>query len=147
MRHLLENVRWGGAAAIVAGAMALGGCSMPNSSNPVLTLESASVTGDRATLGVRIDNPSDMDVRINAVTWSLVYGPLPVADGSWDMGVEIPSKGTHQFSKQVRFDQPPLDPSVTEIELSGSMSLETIGNKGKMALEEAGFSSTTRTRR
>ena len=147
MRNLLDTSRWGGAAAIVAGALVLGGCSMPNSSNPVLTLESASVSGDRATLGVRIDNPSDMDVRINSLTWSLVYGPLPVADGSWDLGVEIPSKGSHQFSKQVRFDQPPLDPSVSEVELTGSMTLETIGNKSKMALDEASFSSTTRTRR
>lgn len=135
------------ALAMATAALALVGCAMPNSSNPVLTVNSASTTGNSATLGMTIENPSDMDVRIQSVSWSLVYGPLPVGEGTWDLGVVVPSKERHQFSRQIRFDQPPIDPGATEVELSGVMKLETVGNAGDTALHEASFLSTARTGR
>lgn len=151
MHQILERPRQGIRALAALGtataALALGGCAMPNASNPVLTIDSASTTGNSATLGMTIENPSDMDVRVETVSWSLVYGPLPVGEGSWDLGVVLPSKASYQFSRQIRFDHPPIDPSATEVELSGVMQLETVGGSGNTALSEAGFSSTARTRR
>lgn len=134
---------------VLAGAFGLflGGCAMPNSSNPTLTVSSARVGGDRATLELELANPSDMDVRVKAVEWSLIMGPLPVADGSWEMGVEIPSKGTHTFTKQVAFSSPPLDPGAGEVELTGRLDVETVGDTGEMSLKEAGFSSRSAVRR
>ncbi len=120
-------------------ALALGGCSMPDSSNPTLSISRASVQGDRATLDMRIDNPSSMDVRVDSIDWTLVQGPLPVADGTWDMGVNIPSKGAHSFSKQIVFTSPSLDPAASEIEFSGRLDMAS----GASSLDEASFVVTT----
>jgi len=131
---------------LAAAAMLLGGCGMPNSSTPTLSLTSAEVSGSSATLGMQIENPSDMDVRVKSVDWSLVHGPLPVADGTWQLGATVPSKGAYTFSKRVRFTTPPVDRGAGEVELKGNMDLETIGASGNMALESSSFSDTARVR-
>lgn len=115
------------------------GCAMPNSSNPTLSLTRAQVSGDRATLDVQVDNPSDMDVQIEAVQWSLMYGPLPVAEGTWQLGVPVARKGSYRFTKQVAFTSPALDPSADEVELSGTLDVTTHGNTGETSLKGAGF--------
>lgn len=130
---------WLRAAAPMALTTVLVGCSMPNSSNPTLMISKARVNGDQAMLNMHIDNPSDMDVRVDSIDWSLVYGPLPVADGTWDLGASIPSKGGYDFSKTVGFTGPAMDPSADEVELSGTMNLTTEGNSGKTSLSGAGF--------
>jgi len=123
------------------------GCAMPNSSNPTLAINEARIAGNRAMLDMQIDNPSDMDIQVKAAEWSLLYGPLPVADGTWEIGVDVPSKGVYRFSRQVEFSSRPLDPSAGEVELTGRLDLETIGDSGNMALSEAGFSAKSPTRR
>jgi len=47
----------------------------------------------------------------------------------------------------VRFDSPPLDPGANEVELTGTLDVETVGNSGNTALEGAGFSATKKTSR
>lgn len=148
MIHVSSAVRWlqGGAASIATSA-ALVGCSMPNSSNPTLSITNARISGDRAALSMQLDNPSDMDVTIDSIDWSLVYGPLPVADGTWQLGVSLPSGEQYNFTKTVNFDSPSLDPSAGEVELSGGMDIKTVGNTGEMSLKEAAFVATKKTRR
>jgi len=128
-------------------ATTLVGCSMPNSSNPTLSISEARVAGDSASLRMQIDNPSDMDLRIKSVEWSLLYGPLPVADGSWDLGFFVPSGSSYRFNRVVRFDSPPLDPGAGEIELTGTLGVETVGDSGNTALEDTGFSATKKAAR
>ena len=142
-----QDLRMTFGAAVVGGALLAGGCAMPDSSNPTLSITSAQVGNNSATLGMRIDNPSDMDVTVDAVDWSLVYGPLPVADGSWTMGVPVPSKGTHDFTREVSFTSPALDRSADTLELSGTMELQTQGGSGNMGLNEAGFVTTVNPQR
>ena len=120
-------------------AALLGGCAMPNSSNPTLEINQALVSSDRASLDMTVQNPSDMDVEVGAVLWSLQYGPLPVAEGKWVLGTMIPSKGSYKFSKAVPFTSPALDPAAGHVELSGSMELKTKGNSGDTSLKSAGF--------
>lgn len=132
----------GGLAAIV-----FVGCSMPNSSNPTLSINEARVAGDTASLRMQIDNPSDMDLRIESADWSLLYGPLPVAEGSWELGFFVPSGSSYRFDRDVRFESPPLDPDADEVELTGSLDVQTVGNTGNTALRGAGFSATKKTSR
>jgi len=136
-----------GTLAIGGLATTLVGCSMPNSSNPTLTINQARVAGNTASLQMQIDNPSDMDLRVESADWSLLYGPLPVAEGSWDLGISLPSKGSYRFDRNVRFDSPPLDPNAGEVELTGTLEVQTEGNSGNMALQSAGFSATKSTSR
>jgi len=131
-----------GAAAAVG---ALAGCSMPNSSNPTLSITRAQMLDGGAALDMRIDNPSDMDVRVTTIDWTLVHGPLPVADGQWEVGELVPSRGALNLSRRVAFTGPVLDPG-EQMELSGVMSLEDQGGSGKMSLHEASFRTTGRAR-
>lgn len=120
---------------------------MPNSSNPTLEINQAVVSSDRARLEMTVQNPSDMDVEIGAVDWSLQYGPLPVAEGKWTLGTMITSKGVYTFSKDVPFTSPAVDPTASEVELSGSMELKTKGDSGETSLKSAGFVARQKSRR
>jgi len=59
----------------------------------------------------------------------------------------VPSGGSYRFNRDVRFDSPPLDPGANEVELTGTLDVETVGNSGNTALEGAGFSATKKTSR
>jgi hypothetical protein len=131
----------------LAAAATLGGCAMPNSSNPTLSITRAQVRGDRATLDMQVDNPSDMDVQLDAVHWTLQYGPLPTADGSWTLGVPVESKGQYTFTKEIVFSTPSLDPSADQVELAGTMDVTTLGDTGETSLKGAGFVAKSKTRR
>lgn len=117
----------------------LGGCAMPNSSNPTMEVTRAAVQADRASLDMTVSNPSDMDVEIGAVNWALQYGPMPVAEGAWALGATIPSKGQYRFTKEIPFTSPALDPTADRVELSGTMGMKTKGDSGNMSLKSAGF--------
>lgn len=120
-------------------AIGLGGCAMPNSSNPTMEVTRAAVQADRASLDLMVSNPSDMEVEISQVNWSLQYGPMPVAEGVWTLGTTIPSKGQFLFSKDVRFTNPALDPTADRVELTGTMGMKTKGDSSNMSLKSAGF--------
>ena len=132
-------------AAVATGV--LGGCAMPNSSNPTLSITRAVVRDDRAILDMELDNPSDMDVTVDAIEWALQYGPLPTAQGAWTLGVPLASKESYSFSKEVRFTSPPLDPTADTIELSGTLKMSTKGSSGEMSLKGAAFVTSTRVQR
>lgn len=121
------------------GSIAIGGCSMPNSSNPTLAVQNATINGNTATLDIQIQNPSDMDVSIDSVDWSFVYGPLPVAEGVWNLGVPLASNDDYRFTRKILFTSPALDRSASDVELSGSLRITTDGDTGKMSLKDAGF--------
>jgi len=127
------------AAAVLAAVTSLLGCSMPNSSNPTLSISSAQVKGDRASLDMVLENPSDMDVVVRSIDWTLQYGPLPTARGRWKLNKELPSKGTFAFSRKILFDTPAMDPGADTVELSGTLHVDTVGNSSDMALNGAGF--------
>lgn len=112
---------------------------MPNSSNPTFSITRAQVRGDRATLDMQVENPSDMDVQLDTVLWTLQYGPLPTADGSWKLGVPVASKGKYTFTKEIPFTSPALDPTADQVELAGTIQVTTKGDAGNMALKGSGF--------
>lgn len=133
--------------AVAAAAVTLGGCAMPNSSNPTLSITRAQVRRDRATLNMQIENPSDMDVQVDAVQWTLQYGPLPTADGVWRLGVPLASKGKYNFTREILFTNPALDPSADLVELTGAMQVTTENDMGNMGLNGAGFVATSKAHR
>jgi len=117
----------------------IGGCAMPNSSNPTLSIREARVSGNRALLEMQVDNPSEMDVRIESGDWTLLYGPLPVAKGTWELGVLVPSGGSYRFERDIQFSSAPLDPNADEVELNGTFDIQTVGNSSDTALHGGSF--------
>ncbi len=110
------------AAGMIALAAGLGGCAMPNSSNPTLSITRSQVSGTSASLELRIDNPSDYDLTLSTIEWTLVHGYLPVASGRWDVNEQLASGSSVALSRRIRFDRPSLDPSSNEVGLRGTMS-------------------------
>lgn len=140
MQTVPSRLRIRSISSFAIGATMLGslvGCAMPDSSNPTLSITRAQVVGDRATLEVEIQNPSDMELRIESVDWSLVHGPLPVASGEWTVGETVASKEAIRFVRQVSFTTSSLDPASRDVELSGVIN--TSGAGGNMAITETGF--------
>ncbi len=112
----------------------LGGCAMPNSSNPTLRLTRAEITGDSASLNVEIENTSDHNLTLGSIDWTLVHGPMPVASGVWEVNEPLASGSRLSLSRRITLDSPSLDPSSRDIELSGLMKF------GKSAgIESAAF--------
>lgn len=106
----------------------LGGCSFPNSSNPTLSITSATIAADSATLEIVVQNPSDYDLHLHQITWELTHGPLPVASGEWTTHTDIPKGGTFATTQTVVFEVPSVDPSADTLELSGLMGLGEPGS-------------------
>ena len=117
---------------------------MPNASNPTLQITRAQIRGDRAMLDMQIDNPSDMNVNVDAVQWTLQYGPLPAAQGAWQLSTSVASKGKYRFTREVRFTSPALDPTASNVELAGTLQITTEGDMGNMGLNGAGFVATAK---
>lgn len=134
----------GGAAVVLSGA--LGACGgMGNNSNPTLSISSARVAGDSASLGLVVSNPSDRDLVLRSIDYSLIYGPLPVASGTWNGQTSLPKGASANLDLSVPFDAPALDPSAGEVQLTGEMRFDDAAGGGNMALQAAGFDATART--
>lgn len=119
-------------------AMTLGGCVVPDSTNPGLTITGVEVSDSGAQLDLRVENRSAYDLRLTGISWEVVYGPVPVGSGQWkgdSRPLPAATKGSTpldaelegsviEFSRIASFDFPPVDPSAEEIELFGEMQFE-----------------------
>jgi len=115
---------------------------MGNHSNPTLSITSARVTSSRAVLDVEVTNPSDYDLTLNEINYSLTYGLFPVAEGTYRGYHTLPSGGSTSIRFPISFNSDPVDPG-SEIELSGEMNFEDTSNKGRMRINAASFLATS----
>lgn len=144
-----KSLSWRGSLVIglLGASAALGGCSMPNSSNPTLTISSARVSADQAQFELLVENSSERNLILTGIDYSVVFGPLSVADGRWEGREDLPVNGSATVRLVTPFTGPVLDPTAGEIELSGEMQFEDQSTKGAMALDGASFRATSRVRR
>lgn len=112
---------------LISAAPIMVGCSYSDASNPSLSIARAEVIGERASLELHVINPTSQDLKLSAIDWSLTYGPLPVAQGVWEIDETVAGKSSHQFSREITFSSPTLDPDAVDIELSGTLSIATDG--------------------
>ncbi len=135
---------------LLIGALTLVGCGSTNYSNPTLTITRASVTNNAAQLELAVENPSDLNLILREIDYSLSLGPLPVAEGTWTGEADLPAQGQTNVTLNAPFDQPPLDPSATLVDFTGVMRFEDRSGSGKMEMTTAPFaeeSNVTRRRR
>lgn len=124
---------------LLGAGLTLGGCAMPNSSNPTLTITSATAADNSASLGLLIENPSDYDLHLHAIDWELVQGPLPVASGQWIVDTDLPKGASYAMTQAVAYDTPTLDPEAETVELSGVLRVNTTSGDSKMTLGDTSF--------
>jgi len=120
---------------------------MPNSTNPILTVTEARVVGQEAQLDLLIENPSERDLVLTGIDYTITLGPLPVAQDRWTGGEPLPMQGSARFTLVAPFDSPPMDPTASQLEFSGVMSFDDQTVSGNMALTEATFNETAEVRR
>lgn len=119
------------------------GCAGGNHSNPTLAITHANVSGNQAILDLEVTNPSGNDLALTGIDYSLIYGPLPVADGSWSGTRDLPKGSTAKLTLSIPFDSLPLDTSASTINLAGEMSLTDASASGNMQIEAASFDATS----
>jgi len=144
MMHVAKTAgrMWARAAlgAAAAGSLALGGCGgMGNYTNPEVSISDARVTGDGARFELDVSNPSDFDLRLTRLDYTVTYGILPVSEGTQVLNRDLPSKQVTTLTLPVVFDQEPMDPTETSIQVSGTLGLEDLSNSSNMAINEATF--------
>ncbi len=110
------------AAVLASAGIGLGGCAMPNSSNPTLNITGARISGNSASINVEIENGSDYDLTLQSIDWTLIHGPWPVASGTWEVNESLASGSTMTLARRIPFESPSFDPSSREIALSGQMN-------------------------
>lgn len=128
------------AIALTTAGVTLGGCAMPNSSNPTLRITDLSVSDGTASVRVAIENESDYDLLLRSIDWTLVHGPMPVASGVWEVNEPLTSGSRVELSRQIKFDSPSLDPDSSEIELSGQLNFGDGAGVEHAAFDAAGKS-------
>lgn len=122
-------------AGLVLGVSGLGGCLVKDHTNPTISVERATVSEGGAELELVVENRSAFDVTLTEVRWQVSDGVLPLGEGVWRIdGGSLPKAvsgskplpadqtgSTLRLSRTAPFDEPPLDPDLAVIELSGEM--------------------------
>ena len=136
----MRRALWAGGLGLGLATAMLGACAgMGDNSNPTLSIESARVQGDSAILRVLVFNPGDHDLTLTGINYELVFGPLPVASGTYAGLHALPADASASFDLRISFDQPAMDPGASDLSLTGSMSFEDSGARGNMRMTSASF--------
>lgn len=113
----------GSAAGLFAAAACLTGC-VANSSNPVVSVHSATIASDSAEVVLDIQNPGGRDLAIERISYEVSHGSsgFPVATGTWSGRVLLGAGGDALLPLSFRFSLSPLEPDSNLLHVSGEMS-------------------------
>lgn len=142
----MRKVRWAGGLGLGLASAMLGACgAMGDNSNPTLSILDAIISDNGAILKVLVVNPGDHDLTLASIEYELVFGPLPVASATYSGQHALPMDGSANFDLRIRFDQPPMDPGATEINLTGTMHFLDASSAGNMSMTAASFDASAST--
>lgn len=105
-------------------ALWLGGC-VANSSNPSVSISSATIDGTLATMNLSIENPGGRDLELVSIEYQLSHGEaaLPIAEGTWKGAVELKPGLRCSVPLTVTFQAEPLEPESGALHLNGTLHL------------------------
>jgi hypothetical protein len=112
------------AACIMLAAPVLGGC-VANSSNPSVSITSATMQGNVATMDLDIQNPGGRHLELVSMEYELSHGEaaLPVAAGTWKGSVDLKPGLRCTVPLTVTFDAEPMEPDSGALHLNGTLHL------------------------
>lgn len=89
----------------------LTGC-VANSSNPVVSVRSATIASDTAQIVLDLKNPGGRDLAIEQISYEISQGVsgFPVASGIWNGHVLLPAGADAQLPLSFEFSKSPLEP-------------------------------------
>jgi hypothetical protein len=108
---------------LLATPACLTGC-VANSSNPVVSVHSASLSPDAAMIVLDIQNPGGRDLTIERVSYEVSHGAsgFPVANGIWDGHVLLVAGGDARLPLSVEFSQALLEPESNLLHVAGEIT-------------------------
>lgn len=103
----------------------LGGC-VANSSNPTVAVAEARMTATEALVALDVANPGGRDLFVKEVEYQLAHGEagLPVAEGVWRGGLELPAGKSSRLDLRMPFSIELLEPESRRLHLTGMLRLE-----------------------
>ncbi len=109
---------------IVALSM-LTGC-VANSSNPVVSIASASMSDSSADVTLHIVNPGGRDLTVTSISYELNHGEMgfPLASETWTGQLGLPAQGEADLPLSIPFDDEPIEDDSTLLQINGEMSME-----------------------
>ena len=107
-------------------------------SQPRLSITEARVNDLGAEFDLHIVNQGGIELRLNAIEYSVEYGVLPVADGQWTGSEPLPAGGSLDLALPVEFEAPPMGAG-PDFTLVGMMRFDDRSNFGSMRLKSAAF--------
>lgn len=111
------------AVGLLAAPAWLTGC-VANSSNPVVSVHSASLTANSAAIVLNLRNPSGRNLSIEHVSYEVSHGSsgFPVTGGSWEGSVFLAAGADAQLPLRVEFQVPLLEPDSNLLHIAGEIS-------------------------
>lgn len=125
---------------MLAAALIATGCAIPISSNPTLAITEATVYDEHIDLQVMVENPSQRDLTVTGINYQAIYGPLPVGEGRWEGSEPLPKGTSVPLDLRIYFQEQPLDPTATTVEVNGTIETSDGSAKGKMGMQSGTFS-------
>ena len=122
------------------GGLMCGGCATRDHSHPTLSIVSAHVGEEQASLDVLVENPGDHDLRVKWIRYELAQDDATLAKGTWAVNRGLPSKGQLALTRVVQFESDSVDLASGSIEIAGEIGLQDDSETGKAAIERCEFS-------
>lgn len=131
-----------GAGALVGVAIALGGC-VANSSNPVVSISSATLREGSADVTLRLENPGGRDLTVESLGYELSHGEIgfPLASGAWAGAVELRAGGEAELPLTIEFDSDPIEEDSDLLHLGGTLGFTD--HTGFLGMSSMDLTSTT----
>ena len=103
----------------------LTGC-VANSSNPVVSIASATMSDSSADVTLHLDNPGGRDLTVTSINYELNHGEMgfPLASEMWTGQLELPAQGEADLPLSIPFDEEPIEDDSTLLHINGEMSME-----------------------
>lgn len=100
----------------------LAGC-VANSSNPTVSITSASMNDTSAAIMLHFDNPGGRHLTVESLDYELSHGEIgfPLSSGIWNGNLDLPAQGQAKLRLSITFDSEPLETGSLLLHLNGEL--------------------------
>lgn len=105
------------------GAIALLTGCVANSSNPVVSITTATMNSSSASLMLHLSNPGGRDLTVESLDYELSHGEMgfPLSSDTWTGPVDLPAQGEAQLPLSITFDSEPFEDDSLLLHLNGQL--------------------------
>jgi len=108
------------------GALALLTGCVANSSNPVVSITSATMNDSAASIMLQLVNPGGRNLTVESLNYELSHGEIgfPLSSDTWTGQLDLPAQGEAQLLLSVVFDSAPFEEDSLLLHLNGELKFK-----------------------